>query len=107
MYDYDNVRFYAHAATSDQERKLAAGTVLLVQMILDAKNQGAKTFDFWGITTSEDKNHPWYGFSQYKKSFGGQMISYAGTWDLPLPPLRYQMYQLIRHINRLTRKILH
>ena len=107
VYDYDNVRFYAHAATSDQERKLAAGTVLLVQMILDAKNRGAKIFDFWGITTSEDKNHPWYGFSQYKKSFGGQMISYAGTWDLPLQPLRYQMYQLIRHINRLTRKILH
>lgn len=107
VYDYNDVRFYAHAATSDQERKLAAGTVLLVQMILDAKNRGAKVFDFWGITTSEDKNHPWYGFSQYKKSFGGQIVNYAGTWDFPINSWRYRAYQAIRKINRLTRKILH
>ena len=107
VYDYDGTRFYAHAATSDQERKLAAGTVLLVQMILDAQGSGAKTFDFWGITTSEDPKHPWYGFTKYKKSFGGHEIDYAGTWDLPLNSAKYRLYQIIRHLNRLKRKILH
>lgn len=107
VYDFDGTRFYAHAATSNQERKLAAGTVLLVQMILDAKENGAKTFDFWGITTSEDKNHPWYGFSQYKRSFGGREVDYAGTWDLPLQPAKYQLYQVIRRLNRIKRKVLH
>lgn len=107
VYDFNGTRFYAHAATSDQERKLAAGTVLLVQMILDAQANGAKTFDFWGITTSEDKNHPWYGFSQYKRSFGGHEVDYAGTWDLPLNPVKYHFYQIIRQINRLKRKLLH
>lgn len=105
VYDFDGTRFYAHAATSDQERKLAAGTVLLVQMILDAQKNSAKTFDFWGITTSEDKKHPWYGFSQYKRSFGGHEVDYAGTWDLPLQPIRYRLYQFIRQLNRLKRKI--
>lgn len=105
VYDFDGTRFYAHAATSDQERKLAAGTVLLVQMILDAQKNGAKTFDFWGITTSEDKKHPWYGFSQYKRSFGGHEVDYAGTWDLPLQPIKYRLYQFIRQLNRLKRKI--
>lgn len=107
VYDYDKTRFYAHAATSDQERKLAAGTVLLVQMILDAKNNGATTFDFWGVTTSEDKKHPWYGFSRYKMSFGGQLVTYAGTWDLPLQIPKYRFYQVIRRLNRLGRKIIH
>lgn len=107
VYDYDGTRFYAHAATSDQERKLAAGTVLLVQMLLDAKNQGAHTFDFWGVTTSEDKNHPWYGFSRYKMSFGGELITYAGTWDLPLQVPKYRFYQVIRRLNRFGRKIIH
>lgn len=105
VYDFDDTRFYAHAATSDQERKLAAGTVLLVQMILDAKQRGAKIFDFWGITTSEDNDHPWYGFSQYKRSFGGRQVDYAGTWDLPLNSLRYHAYQIIRRLNRFKRKI--
>lgn len=107
VYHDGDTRFYAHAATSNQERKLAAGIVLLVQMILDAKNQGAKTFDFWGITTSTNPKHPWYGFTQFKKSFGGHEVDYAGTWDLPLDSLRYHLYQIIRQINRTKRKILH
>lgn len=105
VYDYDDTRFYAHAATSDRERKLAAGTVLLVQMILDAKAAGKTTFDFWGITLSEDHSHPWYGFTQYKKSFGGHTVTYAGTWDLPLQPFRYLLYRAIRQLNRLKRKL--
>lgn len=107
VYDHAGTRFYAHAATSDQERKLAAGTVLLVQMILDAKDQGATTFDFWGVTTSEDPSHPWYGFSKYKRSFGGSLVTYAGTWDLPLQRSRYRLYQFIRHLNRLKRRLFH
>lgn len=106
VYDDGETRFYAHAATSDEERKLAAGIVLLVQMILDAKDHGAKTFDFWGITTSEDKNHPWYGFTQFKKSFGGHEVDYSGTWDLPLNSLRYRLYQIIRKLNRFKRKFI-
>lgn len=106
VYDSDDSRFYAHAATSDTNRKIAAGTVLLVQMILDAKSKGQKTFDFWGITTSEDKSHPWYGFTQYKKSFGGKMLTYAGTWDLPVNANSYRLYNLIRHLNRFKRKFI-
>lgn len=105
VYDHDSVRYYAHAATDDEHRKLMAGTILLVQMILDAQAQGAKVFDFWGITTSEDKNHPWYGFTQYKKSFGGQQVDYSGTWDLPIKKLRYSIYQLLRRFNRAKRKL--
>lgn len=107
VYDFNDTRYYAHAATSNEERKLAAGTVLLVQMIVDAKKAGGKYFDFWGMTPSEDKNHPWYGFTQYKKSFGGHQVNYAGTWDLPVNSLRYHLYQSTRKLNRLKRKLFH
>jgi len=103
IYDHEGTRFYAHAAADDAHRKLAPGTSLLVQMILDAKHNGAHTFDFWGITTSEDPQHPWYGFTQYKKSFGGHQVDYAGTWDLPLHRVKYRLYQLLRRVNRFRR----
>lgn len=105
VYDYDGVRYYAHAAADYEHRKLAAGVILLVQMIVDAKHAGMKTFDFWGITTSEDKNHPWYGFTEFKKSFGGKQVDYAGTWDLPVKRSRYYFYKIIRRVNRVRRKI--
>lgn len=107
IYDHDGVRYYAHAATDDEHRKLMAGTIILIQMIVDAKENGEKVFDFWGITTSEDPKHPWYGFTQYKKSFGGEQVDYAGTWDLPVKGLRYKLYKVVRKINRAKRKIRH
>ena len=106
-HDDDNTRYYAHAAADFEHRKLAAGAIILVQMIVDAKAKGLEKFDFWGVTDSEDKNHPWYGFTQFKKSFGGQQVDYAGTWDLPLDKMRYTLYKVMRWANRLVRKIKH
>ena len=105
VYDYDGVRYYAHAAADYEHRKLRAGTVLLVQMILDAARAGQQTFDFWGITTSTDSQHPWAGFTQYKKSFGGRQVDYAGTWDLPLNKRKYQLYKTLRQVNLRVRKL--
>ncbi len=105
IYDYKDTRYYAHAATDFEHRKLAAGTIILIQMILDAKKDGQKIYDFWGITTSEDKNHPWYGFTQYKKSFGGHQVDFAGTYDIILNQPKYKLYQFFRKINRMKRKI--
>ncbi len=105
IYDYDGTRYYAHAASDYEHRKLAAGSILLIQTIIDAKAAGQTTYDFWGITTSQDKNHPWYGFTQYKKSFGGHQVDYAGTYDLILRPLRYRIYSLFRSLNRTFRKL--
>lgn len=107
VYDNGDTRFYAHAASSDAYRKISAGTVLLVQMILDAKTAGASSFDFWGITTSEDPKHPWYGFTKFKQSFGGSLVPYSGTWDLPINKLKYHLYRLIRQTNRTLRKLHH
>lgn len=105
VYDYDGTRYYAHAAADYEHRKLAAGSILLVQMIVDAKRAGMQSFDFWGITTSDDKRHPWYGFTEFKKSFGGYQVDYAGTWDLPIKNSRYILYKIIRKFNRLRRKL--
>lgn len=105
IYDFKGTRYYAHAATDFEHRKLAAGTIILIQMILDAKAKKQKIYDFWGITTSEDKNHPWYGFTQYKKSFGGRQVDFAGTYDLVLNKPKYKIYQFFRKINRLKRRI--
>jgi lipid II:glycine glycyltransferase (peptidoglycan interpeptide bridge formation enzyme) len=106
VYDSPTTRYYAHAAASYEHRKLSAGTALLAQMIIDAKNKGLKTFDFYGITSSEDPHHPWYGFTKFKKSFGGQPLAYLGTWDLPIKKARYRAFNTLRRANRRLRKLL-
>ena len=105
MYTGKDACYYAYAGADYEFRKKEAGAILLIQMIFDAKAAGKKIFDFWGITTSEDPKDPWYGFSKFKKSFGGYQIDYAGTYDLPINRVKYLAYSLLRPINKFKRKI--
>ena len=107
MFDYGDTRFYAHASSSpdDKYRKLQANGILLIQAILDAKESGKEHFDFWGITLSDDENHPYAGFTKFKKSFSGRVVEYSGTWDLPISNLKYNSYLTLRKINRAIRRI--
>lgn len=106
IYDTKDTRYYAHAAASEEHRKLSPGVAILTQMIMDAKKNGQKYFDFWGATDSQDPNHPWYHFTQYKLTFGGKMVEYAGTYDYIISGTKYKIYTALRKANRLKRKIL-
>ena len=100
-FDFDATRYYAHAVSHPEiGRRLQAAAPLVWQMILDARARGARRFDFWGITPGGTPGHPWDGFSQFKRSFGGQAVERAGTWDLGVRPLRHRLYRVIARLRR-------
>lgn len=106
FFDFDDTRYYMQSAANSDYRHLPATVALLSKAIFDAKGQGIKTFDFWGIAPDgAPKTHPWAGFTEFKKSFGGYPVHYAGTYDLVLNKTKYRLYQLLRRLNRLRRKI--
>lgn len=99
FFDSETTRAYAHVAADDDYRKLQPSTVLVGQAILDAKAQGKKFFDFYGIAPPDaPSSHPWAGFTRFKQSFGGSSVTYAGAWDIPLKPLQYRLYRLYQSI---------
>ena len=106
MYTGKDACYYAYAGADYEFRKKEGGAILLTQMLMDARAAGKKFFDFWGITTSENPKDPWYGFTKFKKSFGGRQIDYAGTYDIPINRKKYALYSLLRPINKLKRKII-
>ena len=102
VFDDENTRYNLQGAQSEQGRKLHATGILTIQLILDAKEKQLKTFDFWGIAPEgAPDNHPWKGFTTFKKTFAGQEKDYAGTYDLILRPFKYKTYQCLRKINRI------
>ena len=101
FFDHNDTRYYMQSATDQDYKKLPATVALLTTAIFDAKEQGIKTFDFWGIAPEgSDESHPWYGFTQFKKSFGGHEVHYAGTYDIVLNRSRYRLYGKIRSLGR-------
>lgn len=107
FFDYHGTRFYMQSAANQDFKHLPATVALLSHAIFTAKGSGFHTLDFWGIAPENaDHSHPWYGFTEFKKSFGGYQKTYAGTYDYILNPTKYKLYSLLRKANRLKRKIL-
>lgn len=107
FFDHENTRYYMQSASDYNYRKLPATIALLNDAIMDAKEKGLKKFDFWGIAPDgAPKDHPWAGFTDFKKSFGGEAVHYCGTWDIILNPTKYNLYQILRKINKIKRKII-
>lgn len=102
IFDDDTTRYNLQGAQSEEGRKLHATGILTIQLILDAKAKGQKLFDFWGIAPENaPKDHPWQGFTNFKKTFAGYEKDYAGTYDIVKQPLKYRLYQILRKIRRL------
>lgn len=105
VFDDKNTRYNLQGASDESFKKLHATGILTIQLILDAKQKGLKTFDFWGIAPDNTpKNHPWAGFTAFKKSFAGKSVSYCGTYDYVLNRKKYALYSLLRQLNRLRRR---
>lgn len=104
--DHDSTRFNLQGAQSPEGAQAHATGILTIQLIMDAKAKGLKTFDFWGIAPEgAKKSHPWYGFTAFKKTFTGTTTHYAGTWDLPLSYPKYTLYVILRKTNLILRKL--
>lgn len=100
-FDFAATRYYAHAVSDPEAgRRLQAAAPLVWRMILDAHDAGARQFDFWGITPGGTPGHPWEGFSQFKRSFGGRAVERAGTWDLGARSIRHGLYRAAARLRR-------
>ncbi|MGA7989735.1 MAG: peptidoglycan bridge formation glycyltransferase FemA/FemB family protein [Candidatus Dormiibacterota bacterium] len=100
-FDFAGTRYYAHAVSDPVSgRRLQAAAPLVWRMILDARENGSRTFDFWGITPGGTPGHPWAGFSQFKRSFGGRAVERAGTWDLGVRAFRHRLYRAAMRLRR-------
>jgi lipid II:glycine glycyltransferase (peptidoglycan interpeptide bridge formation enzyme) len=54
---------------------------------------GCDEYDLWGVPPDEDPTHPWRGLWQFKSGFNGELIAYAGAWDLVLSAAGVRMLE--------------
>lgn len=99
IFDDGHIRYYAHAAADFEHRKLSPGTVLVSQMMEDAAAAGREEFDLMGVVGEDaPKDHPWFGFSEFKRSFGGYQHDYLGTWEIPVSKPKFALYRAVRKV---------
>lgn len=97
---YGATVIYLHGASSNEDRNVMAPYLIQWRAILDAKKAGASTYDFWGVTTSEDPRHHWAGITKFKKGFGGRLVTYAPAADVVFQSAWYQAYRLLKKVRK-------
>ncbi|WP_051687787.1 lipid II:glycine glycyltransferase FemX [Curtobacterium sp. S6] len=86
VYDSPSQRLFAHAAMPARHRRLRPNQPLISTALVDAARAGQRTADLFGIAPKDQPNHPWAGFSAFKRSFGGEDIAHLGTWERSVVP---------------------
>jgi lipid II:glycine glycyltransferase (peptidoglycan interpeptide bridge formation enzyme) len=86
--------FYLFSGSSRElpgEPKSFPSYAMQWEMIRTARRMGARAHDLWGIAPAgAGPEHRWYGIGTFKRSFGGQSVTWAGSWDLVLRPSLYR-----------------
>ncbi len=72
--------------------------------IEDLYQQGAKTYDFEGISGSLDPKDEYYGQQDFKKSFGGDFLEFLGEFDAILDEKKYTTWFKADHLYRRVRR---
>lgn len=93
---------YHLGASSNKHRALTASHLVQWEAIKESKRKGCNRYNFWGIIEEENKKHPWYGLSVFKRGFGGEVVSYLHAQDLPLS-FKYPTIYVFESLRRKMR----
>lgn len=89
---------YFHGASSQQHRDVMASYAPHWAAIHTAKEKNCSVYDLGGINDSG--NSPaWSGITRFKEGFGGQVVRFVGTLELPLNHTWFRLYKLINSLR--------
>ncbi|MDR2394436.1 MAG: peptidoglycan bridge formation glycyltransferase FemA/FemB family protein [Treponema sp.] len=100
-----NSGVYLYGASSNHKRNLMAPYALQWKAIQDARSQGCRVYDLFGIPPREDPAHPMAGLYRFKIGFGGRIIHRPGSWDYTYRPLVRGLFNTLEALRKRMRKV--
>jgi len=93
-----NMHLYqACSSTEFREKNMIITPILYWKSVELGKELGCSTYDLFGGVTPkgwEEKKHPWSGVGEFKRSLGGEKITYLHSRDYPIKTLKYWIYYI-------------
>lgn len=92
---------YLHAASSDENGNLQAPYLIQWEAIKYALKMGLEKYNFWGVV--EDAKYkpglPGFGYSNFKRGFGGRLELYLRAQDLAYDAVKYGLVRLVENVR--------
>ncbi len=97
LVDFGETRTYLFGGSDYELRHTMAPFAMHWQAILNAKSEGLKNYDWWGIETSSGKTP---GFVRFKLGWSGRELEYPEAFDTNTKPFRYTFYSALKKITK-------
>lgn len=101
--------WYLYGASSNSSRNVMPNYLLQWEMICWAVEKKCRIYDFRGVSGDLSEDNPLYGLYRFKKGFSGELVEFAGEFDLILKPgvkkLTETGEKALRTAHRLARRL--
>ena len=104
---FDGRGYYMYSGSNGGHRELKPVYAAKWAAIQGAIRNGCRDYDLWGVPPGPDRAHPWYGLWEFKSGFNGELVEYAGCWDLVLGELRHGFGEASERARRRIGRLLH
>jgi len=86
---------YLYGASSNEQRQLMPNYLLQWEAIRWAKQEGATTYDFWGIPETDDQGEAMAGVYRFKSGWGGRIVRFLGNYEYIYHPLAMHLVRKV------------
>lgn len=96
---------YHYGVSSQLGTKYSAAPLLHMVAMNEARKRGCIRYNLWGIVEPDEKEHRFYGVSEFKRSFGCEELKYTPAHDMILNPLKYQVTKAVETARKKIRHV--
>lgn len=95
LFTFHDTLYYPYGASSSEYRNVMASNLIMWEAIRFGKKLNLSSFDMWGaLGENPNSKDPWYGFHKFKEGYGATHTEFAGSFDLVIDPILYQLYKV-------------
>ena len=105
MIFYGNEASYHYGTSTDLGTKISAAPLLHLAAMEEARRRKIKRYNLWGIVGLNEKNHRFYGVSEFKRSFGIEELKYTPAHDLILNKTKYLLNKTVETVRKKLRHV--
>lgn len=105
MIFYGNEASYHYGVSSDLGTKYSVAPLLHLEAMREARKRSIKRYNLWGIVSTEETGHRFFGVSEFKRSFGCEELKYTPAHDFVINKPKYQLTKLIETARKHHRHV--
>lgn len=105
MFFYRSEANYYFGVSTDLGRRHPSAPLLHLEAIKEAKARQIPIYNFWGIVGKDQTKSRYFGFSQFKRSFGIKEYTYIPTHDLAVNKFKYILIYIFETCRRKYRRL--